>query len=52
MQLEKAVADEMAIFKEDWENVLDELETESAHLLVIALLLFLLNGFVDFLVMN
>nr|XP_009630502.1 protein CHROMATIN REMODELING 20-like [Nicotiana tomentosiformis] len=32
-ELEKAVADEMAIFKEDWENVLDELETESAHLL-------------------
>jgi len=32
--LEKAVADEMATFKEEWEASLDELETESAHLLV------------------
>ncbi|KAJ8760391.1 hypothetical protein K2173_015058 [Erythroxylum novogranatense] len=31
--LEGAVADEMANFREEWENVLDELETESAHLL-------------------
>ncbi|XP_052191334.1 protein CHROMATIN REMODELING 20 [Diospyros lotus] len=31
--LEKAVADEMATFREEWEAVLDELETESAHLL-------------------
>ncbi|KAG5611119.1 hypothetical protein H5410_022400 [Solanum commersonii] len=33
-ELENAVADEMATFKEEWETVLDELETESAHLLV------------------
>ncbi|WMV25771.1 hypothetical protein MTR67_019156 [Solanum verrucosum] len=32
-ELENAVADEMATFKEEWETVLDELETESAHLL-------------------
>ncbi|RZB45320.1 Protein CHROMATIN REMODELING 20 isoform C [Glycine soja] len=32
--LETAVADEMATFKEEWEAVLDDLETESAHLLV------------------
>jgi len=32
--LETAVADEMAAFKEEWEAVLDDLETESAHLLV------------------
>ncbi|KZV39240.1 protein CHROMATIN REMODELING 20 [Dorcoceras hygrometricum] len=31
--LEKAVAEEMAVFKEEWELELDELETESAHLL-------------------
>uniref|UniRef100_A0A5B7C3W7 ATP-dependent helicase ATRX n=1 Tax=Davidia involucrata TaxID=16924 RepID=A0A5B7C3W7_DAVIN len=31
--LEKAVADEMMTFKEEWETVLDELETESARLL-------------------
>ncbi|KAG4997603.1 hypothetical protein JHK85_029042 [Glycine max] len=31
--LETAVADEMATFKEEWEAVLDDLETESAHLL-------------------
>ncbi|XP_062144100.1 protein CHROMATIN REMODELING 20 isoform X4 [Alnus glutinosa] len=31
--LETAVADEMATFTEEWEAVLDELETESAHLL-------------------
>lgn len=31
--LETAVAEEMANFKEEWEAVLDELETESAHLL-------------------
>ncbi|KAH1037493.1 hypothetical protein GLYMA_20G227200v4 [Glycine max] len=32
-KLETAVADEMATFKEEWEAVLDDLETESAHLL-------------------
>jgi hypothetical protein len=32
--LETAVADEMSTFTEEWEAVLDELETESAHLLV------------------
>ncbi|KAJ4837536.1 hypothetical protein Tsubulata_045657 [Turnera subulata] len=32
-ELEAAVEDEMIVFKEEWENVLDELETESAHLL-------------------
>ncbi|XP_065852445.1 protein CHROMATIN REMODELING 20 isoform X2 [Euphorbia lathyris] len=31
--LEDAVEDEMITFKEEWETVLDELETESAHLL-------------------
>ncbi|XP_012089374.1 protein CHROMATIN REMODELING 20 isoform X2 [Jatropha curcas] len=31
--LEAAVKDEMTTFKEEWETVLDELETESAHLL-------------------
>ncbi|XP_011038466.1 PREDICTED: protein CHROMATIN REMODELING 20-like isoform X2 [Populus euphratica] len=31
--LEAAVEDEMATFREEWENVLDELETESYHLL-------------------
>ncbi|KAK9292419.1 hypothetical protein L1049_020389 [Liquidambar formosana] len=31
--LEKAVADEMTTFKEEWEALLDDLETESAHLL-------------------
>ncbi|CAI9090971.1 OLC1v1025877C5 [Oldenlandia corymbosa var. corymbosa] len=31
--LEKAVAEEMQTLKEDWENVLDELETESSYLL-------------------
>lgn len=31
--LETAVADEMTTFKEEWEAVLDDLETESAHLL-------------------
>ncbi|QHO34705.1 protein CHROMATIN REMODELING 20 isoform X1 [Arachis duranensis] len=31
--LETAVADEMATFKEEWETVLDDLETESANLL-------------------
>ncbi|GFP90113.1 protein chromatin remodeling 20 [Phtheirospermum japonicum] len=32
-ELEKAVAEEMVAFKEEWEDELDELETESAHLL-------------------
>ncbi|KAL6977033.1 DNA helicase [Sarracenia purpurea var. burkii] len=32
-ELEKAVADEMATFREEWEVALDELEKESAHLL-------------------
>ncbi|KAI3459053.1 hypothetical protein Pfo_015716 [Paulownia fortunei] len=32
-ELDKAVAEEMATFKEEWEVELDELETESAHLL-------------------
>ncbi|GAB4835468.1 hypothetical protein Ancab_000376 [Ancistrocladus abbreviatus] len=32
-ELEKAVADEMAAFKEEWESSLDDLETESAHIL-------------------
>ncbi|CAN4105513.1 unnamed protein product [Withania somnifera] len=32
-ELENAVADEMTTFKDEWEAVLDELETESAHLL-------------------
>ncbi|EYU39522.1 hypothetical protein MIMGU_mgv1a008888mg [Erythranthe guttata] len=32
-ELDKAVAEEMAAFKEEWEVALDELETESAHLL-------------------
>ncbi|KAK7376285.1 hypothetical protein VNO78_34749 [Psophocarpus tetragonolobus] len=31
--LETAVADEMSTFKEEWEAVLDDLETESSHLL-------------------
>ncbi|CAK8572305.1 unnamed protein product [Lathyrus sativus] len=31
--LETAVADEMATFKDEWEAVLDDLETESSHLL-------------------
>ncbi|WCJ21115.1 DNA repair and recombination protein RAD54-like [Euphorbia peplus] len=31
--LEAAVQDEMITFKEEWETVLDDLETESAHLL-------------------
>lgn len=31
--LDRAVADEMATFVEEWEAVLDEVETESAHLL-------------------
>ncbi|KAJ6384256.1 hypothetical protein OIU78_027541 [Salix suchowensis] len=34
--LETAVEDEMATFREEWENVLDELETESYHLLDMA----------------
>lgn len=34
LQLETAVANEMSIFTEEWEGVLDELEIESAHLLV------------------
>ena len=34
LQLETAVADEMATLKEEWEAVLDDLETESANLLV------------------
>lgn len=34
VQLEKAVADEMDTYKEEWEAALDDLETESAHLLV------------------
>lgn len=50
-QLENAVADEMATFKEEWETVLDELETESAHLLV-WITLYLSNEFVDFIFMN
>lgn len=33
-QLETAVADEMSTLIEEWETALDELETESAHLLV------------------
>ncbi|GAY43290.1 hypothetical protein CUMW_073330 [Citrus unshiu] len=32
-QLEAAVEDEMTVYKEQWEAALDELETESAHLL-------------------
>ncbi|PIN19967.1 Transcription regulator XNP/ATRX, DEAD-box superfamily [Handroanthus impetiginosus] len=32
-ELDKAVSEEMATFKEEWEAELDELETESAHLL-------------------
>jgi len=32
--LETVVADEMTTFKEEQEAVLDDLETESAHLLV------------------
>ncbi|KAK3015921.1 hypothetical protein RJ639_007688 [Escallonia herrerae] len=36
--LEKAVAAEMAALKEEWEAVLDEHETESAHLLVLPFL--------------
>ncbi|XP_051119835.1 protein CHROMATIN REMODELING 20 [Andrographis paniculata] len=32
-ELEKAVTNEMAAFKDEWEVQLDELETESAHLL-------------------
>ncbi|KAK4799952.1 hypothetical protein SAY86_025317 [Trapa natans] len=32
-ELEKAIADEMDTYKEEWEVALDELETESAHLL-------------------
>ncbi|XP_071920989.1 protein CHROMATIN REMODELING 20-like isoform X4 [Coffea arabica] len=32
-ELENVAAEEMEIFKEDWENVLDELEKESANLL-------------------
>ncbi|CAN4112856.1 unnamed protein product [Withania somnifera] len=32
-ELENAVADEMTTFKEEWEAVLDELETESSNLL-------------------
>ncbi|KAL3650059.1 hypothetical protein CASFOL_006462 [Castilleja foliolosa] len=32
-ELEKVVAEEMLLFKEEWEEELDELETESAHLL-------------------
>lgn len=34
LQLETAVAEEMNTYKEEWEVVLDDLETESAHLLV------------------
>ena len=34
LQLETAIANEMAAFVEEWEVVLDELEIESAHLLV------------------
>ncbi|XP_020547292.1 protein CHROMATIN REMODELING 20-like [Sesamum indicum] len=33
-ELEKAVVEEMFTFKEEWEVELDELETESAYLLV------------------
>ncbi|KAK6144897.1 hypothetical protein DH2020_021717 [Rehmannia glutinosa] len=33
-ELEKAVEEEMLVFKEEWEMELDELETESAHLLL------------------
>ncbi|CAM8891643.1 unnamed protein product [Rhodiola kirilowii] len=33
-ELEKAVEMEMKTFREEWENVLDELESESSHLLV------------------
>lgn len=51
LQLENAVTDEMKTFKEEWEAVLDELETESAHLLV-RIILYLSNGFVDFITMN
>lgn len=32
--MDKAVSGEMAAFREQWEVELDELETESAHLLV------------------
>jgi len=34
LQLETAVANEMNILVEEWEGVLDELEIESAQLLV------------------
>lgn len=33
------MAEEMEAFKEEWEAVLDELETESAHLIVCYFLL-------------
>lgn len=33
-QLEKAVLEEMLTYKEEWESKLDELEKESAYLLV------------------
>ena len=33
-QLEKAVCEEMSLYKEEWELKLDELEKESAYLLV------------------
>lgn len=33
-QLEKAVVEEMSTYKEEWESVLDDLEQESAYLLV------------------
>lgn len=39
-QLEAAVEDEMTVYKEQWEAALDELETESAHLLVCIFLQF------------
>ncbi|KAG8380399.1 hypothetical protein BUALT_Bualt06G0011300 [Buddleja alternifolia] len=32
-ELAQSLSEEMATFKEEWESVLDELETESAHLL-------------------
>lgn len=34
IQLESAVAEEMKVFKQEWESQLDELEAESAQLLV------------------
>ena len=45
--METAIADEMATFKEEWEAVLDDLETKSAHLLVWFYLSFSVDTFVN-----